>query len=187
MVDLARTLGVEYKHVVKVSGADDGHDKAGNQQLSTSAITRVLENNQADFRVRVPMAETRTCKVGLSSFLISPYGEVYPCQELRIAAGNLRERSFHTIWYDAPIFQELRGRHTYANFPECRICPINAYCIGRCSGLAWKRDGNLYGADLAACSQAQAHYQQRNPGQIAPLTPLQGKQLQQRLNYGQPV
>lgn len=178
MVDLAHTLGVEYKHVVKISSADDGGNKAGEQQLAAQAISEVLTANQADFRVRVPTADTRTCKVGLSSFLVSPYGEVYPCQELRISAGNLRRQSFQTIWQQAPIFQELRSRHTYANFPECRVCPINAYCIGRCSGLAWKRSGDLYGADLTACIQAQAHYQQRHPGQIAPQTPLQTKLMQ---------
>ncbi|MER2597997.1 MAG: radical SAM protein [Caldilineales bacterium] len=187
MVDLARTLGVEYKHVVKLSRSDDGQEKAGNTQLSTDAITRVLEDNRADFAVQAPTAETRTCKVGLSSFLISPYGEIYPCQELRISAGNLRRQSFGSIWRDAPIFQELRSRHTYANFPECRVCPINAYCVGRCSGLAWKRDGNLYGADLTACAQAQAHYQQRNPGQLAPLTPLQAKQRRHYSANGNPA
>jgi radical SAM protein with 4Fe4S-binding SPASM domain len=174
MLDLVRELGVQYEQVVKVSANDAGQDKAGQHQLSTREIAAVMVGDNGSFQRRVPLAETRTCQVGLSSCVISPYGEVYPCIELRMPAGNLRRASFASIW-QAPVFQELRSRHTYGNLPECRICPINAYCEGRCAGLAWKQDGNLYGADLAACLQAQARYEQQHPGQAAPRTPLQVK------------
>jgi radical SAM protein with 4Fe4S-binding SPASM domain len=116
----------------------------------------------------------RTCQVGLSGCLVSPYGEVYPCVELRVSAGNLREAPFASIW-QAPIFRDLRGRHTFGNLPECQVCAINAYCEGRCAGLAWKQHGDIYGADLVACQQAQARYQQQHPGEIAPQTPLQAR------------
>jgi radical SAM protein with 4Fe4S-binding SPASM domain len=180
MLDMAQQLGVYYEQVVKISASDDGRDKAGQRQLSSQNITTVMVDYGSSFEPRLPAPETRTCSVGLSSCLISPYGEVYPCIELRISAGNLRQQRFASIW-QAPIFQELRSRHTFDNLPECRICPINAYCEGRCAGLAWKRDGDLYGADLVACAQAQARYQQQHPGQIAPQTPLQAKRTARTL------
>lgn len=177
MVDLARELGVECSLVLKVTSDDAGFDRAADYKLTVDQMTATFVADNTQVQVKPPSNETRTCGVGLASFVVSPYGEVYPCNELRISAGNLRQERFARIWADAPIFQELRNRHTYANLPECRVCPLNAYCFGRCSGLAWKHDGNLYGADLTACAHAQAHYQMRHPGQPVPVTPLQAKQM----------
>lgn len=174
MFDLTRQLGVEYEQVVKVSATDDGKDKAGQRQLGAGQIADVMIEYGSFFQSRTPSPEARTCNVGLSSCVISPYGEVYPCVELRKSAGNLRHTPFASIW-QAPIFQELRSQHIIGNLPECRVCPIVAYCEGRCAGLAWKQHGDLYGADLVACQQAQARYQQQHPGQTAPQTPLQAR------------
>lgn len=178
MVELAQQLGVGYEQVFKISAADDSSDRAGQHQLGQSQMTALFQADQTPFRPAVRNAESRTCQVGLSSCLVSPYGEVYPCNELRISAGNLRRQAFADIWANAPILQELRTRHVGANLPECRVCPINAYCEGRCSGLAWKEHGDLYGGQSLACQQAQARFEQQNPGQIAPQTPLQARRRQ---------
>lgn len=178
MVELAQQLGVLYEQVFKISAADDGSDRAGQHQLGRQQISALFQADQTPFRPAVRNAESRTCQVGLSSCLVSPYGEVYPCNELRISAGNLRRQAFADIWANAPILQELRTRHVGANLPECRVCPINAYCEGRCSGLAWKEHGDLYGGQSLACQQAQARFEQQNPGQIAPQTPLQARRRQ---------
>ncbi len=175
MLDLACGLGVEYEQVVKVSAADDGSDRAGRHQLSRQQMSALFQADQTPFYGRQRDDACRTCQVGLSSCLISPYGEVYPCNELRISAGNIRHQPFDQIWADAPILRELRERHTFAQLPECRVCPINAYCEGRCAGLAWKAHGDLYGPDPVACRQAQARFEQQNPGQKAPQTPLQAR------------
>lgn len=174
MFDIARNFGIEYEQVVKVSSNDLGEDKATAHQLLHNEVASIMTEYQAVFEPRVRHAQSRTCKVGLSSCVISPYGEVYPCIELRISAGNLRRERFETIWH-APIFRELRSRHVWHELPECQICELNSYCEGRCSGLAWKRNGNLYSADGVACAQAQARYQQQHPHLPVPVTPLQAK------------
>jgi radical SAM protein with 4Fe4S-binding SPASM domain len=136
-------------------------------------MTDLFVADQTPFDPLVRTPESRTCKVGLSSCVIDPYGEVYPCIELRMSAGNLRRLRFAEIWAGAPILQELRLRHTVANLPECQVCPINQYCEARCSGLAWKEHGNPYAGHSLACQHAQARFMQQNPGQMAPRTPLQ--------------
>lgn len=178
MLDLAGQLGVEYEQVFKISAADDGSDRAGQHQLSRQQMTAVFQADQTPFQPAARNEASRTCKVGLSSCLISPYGEVYPCNELRISAGNIRRQPFAEVWADAPLLQELRQRHTFANLPECQACPINRYCEGRCSGLAWKEHGDLYGGQSLACQQAQARFEQQHPGQPAPQTPLQARRSQ---------
>ena len=82
-------------------------------------------------------------------------------------------------------------QHTYANLPECRVCPINTYCEGRCSGLAWKEHGDLYGGHTLACQHAQARYAQQHPGAPIPETPLQARLAAQPATskeaHGQPI
>ncbi len=175
MIDMARQMGVYYEQVFKISAADDGSDRAGENQLSRQQMTAVFQADQTPFQPAARTVDSRTCKVGLSSFLISPYGEVYPCNELRISAGSLRRQPFGEIWAGAPILQQLRARHTFAHLAECQVCPINRYCEGRCAGLAWKEHGDLYGGHSLACQQAQARFEQLHPGQRAPQTPLQAR------------
>lgn len=191
MLDMALALGVYYEQVFKVSPADDGGNGAAGHQLSREQMTEVLVADRTPFTPRSPGADSRTCSVGLSSCLISPYGIVYPCIELRIAAGNLRRQRFAEIWAEAPIFRQLRERHTWDNLPECRVCPISAYCEGRCAGLAWKESGDPYAGHLLACQHAQARYAQQHPGAAIPETPVQarirGQTRRMEARGGQPI
>jgi len=175
MLDLAQELGVYYEQVFKISAADDGAPRASQHQLTRPQITDLFLADGSPFVPQARPMTSRTCQVGLSSCLISPYGEVFPCIELRLPAGHLRQQRFDEIWRGAPIFNELRSRHTLANLPECRVCPLNAYCEGRCAGLAWKEHGDPYGGHLLACQQAQARFAHVHPEAAIPQTPLQAK------------
>ena len=176
MVDLAQELGVVYEQVLKISADDNGQDRASQHQLSRQQMVGLYQADRTPFEPAVRHFASRTCKVGLSSCVISPYGEVFPCVELRMLAGNVRSQPFAEIWRTAPVLQDLRSRHTYGNLPECQVCPINRYCEGRCAGLAWKEHGDPYGGHSLACQQAQARYEQQHPGQRAPQTPVQAQQ-----------
>lgn len=175
MIELVMSLGVDHEQVFKISTADDGTDKAGTHQLNREQLGQLFEVDQTPIHPRQIEPSGRTCSVSLSSCLISPYGDLLPCIELRIPAGNLRNRSFKDLWTDGGIFRQLRSRHTLKNLPECWICSINRYCEGRCSGLAWKEHGDLYGAHMLACQQAQARFSSIFPGEPIPETPLQAR------------
>lgn len=173
MFEIARDLGVEYEQAIKISPSDDGANKGVEHQISRAQITDTLISYQAPFAPIEQTSTRRTCKVGLSACLISPYGLVYPCVELRIPAGDLRKQRFAEIWANGPIFRRLRETHMVANLPECRVCPINAYCEGRCSGLAWKESGDPYVGHSLACQHAQARFAQLHPDAPIPETPVQ--------------
>jgi radical SAM protein with 4Fe4S-binding SPASM domain len=87
----------------------------------------------------------------------------------------VRREKFADIWSQSPLLNDLRQRHTWANLPECQACPIQAYCEGRCAGIAFKEHGDLYGGHTLACQQAQARFAQMNPDEAVPQTPLQAK------------
>jgi len=87
MLDMAQELDVYYEQTFQISPRDDGRLKAAQYQLSTAQMTDVLVADRTPFNPKPPAASRRTCQVGLASCLISPYGVVYPCNELRIPAG----------------------------------------------------------------------------------------------------
>lgn len=192
MIDLVIELGVDYEQSFKISTADDGTDKAGEHQLSREQMRQVLEADLTPLKTRTVQATSRTCSVSLSSCLIDPYGNLLPCIELRIPAGNLRNKPFSELWSTGGIFRQLRNQHVMKNLPDCWVCPINRYCEGRCSGLALKEHGDLYGGHLLACQQAQARFASIFPEESVPVTPLQTR-LQgpsanrSRPSTGQPI
>ena len=175
MFALAAELGVTYEQTLKISANDDGHLRADDLQLTRVQMTEALRNAGSPFTPKMRAAASRTCSVGQSSCLISPYGVVYPCIELRLPAGDLRRQPFADIWSNSPLLNSLRERHTWANLPECQACPIQTYCEGRCAGLAWKEHGDLFGGHSLACYQAQARFAQSHSGQPIPETPLQAR------------
>jgi radical SAM protein with 4Fe4S-binding SPASM domain len=170
MLDLAAALGVEYEQVLKISPSDSGRSKAAERQLSQAQMAGALAADNTPFARRSIASSARTCSVGLSSCVISPYGVVYPCVELRTPAGDLRRQPFSDIWRDAPVFRDLRARHSVANLPECRECPLLGYCEGRCAGISWKETGDAYRGHTLACQQAQARFEQQHPGTPVPDT-----------------
>lgn len=171
MVDLALRLGVPYEQVLKVSPTDTGHDGAAQHQLSRVQMHRALVDDNTPMLVRPVEPEGRTCSVGLSSCVISPYGVVYPCIELRVPAGDLRRERFEDIWLHAGIFADLRSRHIRMNLDHCSACLISGYCEGRCAGIAWKEHGNPYAGHTLACWHAQARYAEQHPDASIPDTP----------------
>jgi radical SAM protein with 4Fe4S-binding SPASM domain len=180
MLDLARRLGVQYEQVLKISPTDTGTPKAVQVQLSQSQMAEALIADKSAFTPRSRNPHSRTCPIGLSACLISPYGVVYPCVELRIPAGDARREPFAEIWREARILRELRARHTLSHLPECRECALLAYCEGRCAGLSWKETGDLYRGHTLACLHAQARCEQQHPGVAAPDSPFLSKQREAR-------
>jgi AdoMet-dependent heme synthase len=93
------------------------------------------------------------CSAGHNSCYISPYGDVYACVQLPIAAGNLRRQSFAEIWGNGPALKKVRAVRE-SELPVCSNCEIRSFCE-RCPGLAWMEGGDLLGAYERACELAE--------------------------------
>ena len=63
-----------------------------------------------------------------TSLVIDPYGNVFPCVQTRIKAGNLREQSLHAIWAGSAAWDEVGGLTLGAD-------PVS-YAIAYASALA---------------------------------------------------
>jgi radical SAM protein with 4Fe4S-binding SPASM domain len=95
------------------------------------------------------------CSAGHNSCYISPYGDVSPCVQMPVAAGNLRKQRFEEIWYGSREMKRVRAVRE-SELPLCSTCSIRSYCE-RCPGLAETEGGDLLGAYERACELAEAN------------------------------
>ncbi len=89
------------------------------------------------------------CLAGSSFVFVSRRGDVYPCGYLPLLAGNIREKSFHEIWENAPIFKSLRDRELKG---KCGICGYKKIC-GGCRARAFAQTGDYLQSDML-CPEA---------------------------------
>src|ERR1700735_3286949 len=90
---------------------------------------------------------------GHNSCYISPYGDVFPCVQMPVATGNLRQQRFDEIWFGSPEMNRVRAVRE-SQLPVCSKCSIRQYCE-RCPGLAQMEGGDLLGAYERACDLAE--------------------------------
>lgn len=95
------------------------------------------------------------CSAGHNSCYISPYGDVYPCVQMPLPTGNVRETPFTEIWYGSKEMRRVRNVRE-SSLAVCSGCSIRAYCH-RCPGLAYLEDGDLTGPSERACELAEAN------------------------------
>ena len=65
------------------------------------------------------------CEAGHTSFMIDPTGDVFPCNILNLAVGNVREAPFLEIW-DSHRMREARDVVRKCNQPCWMVCTARA-------------------------------------------------------------
>jgi radical SAM protein with 4Fe4S-binding SPASM domain len=98
-----------------------------------------------------------TCLIGQGSLLIDPYGDVFPCAEVRLRAGNLRQQPLDKIWSASPIWQKVLGL-VRSTLPVCHTCTLVGWCV-RCHGGALNETRDLRGPSPAHCRAAHLRRQ----------------------------
>ena len=106
------------------------------------------EGRALSFETDGMAAMTRGCLAGTGVCFISHRGEVQPCGYLPVIAGNVRERPFHEIWEQAPVFASLRDLNNLEG--KCGACEYRSACAG-CRARAFYTAGN-YLAEEPYCS-----------------------------------
>jgi radical SAM protein with 4Fe4S-binding SPASM domain len=169
---LAERLGVPYVLDLTITPMMDGSEGPLAHRVSAESLLPVIHDSalagcgplsKAELPVSLGSAvssgvesaayDDLPCSAGHNSCYISPYGDVYACVQLPMAAGNLRFQSFAEIWKGAPTLQKIRSVRE-SELPVCSRCEIRSYCE-RCPGLAWMEGGDLLGAYARACELAE--------------------------------
>ncbi len=75
------------------------------------------------------------CGAGIVGCVISPSGEVRPCDASgNISVGNIRESSLHSIWSTSSLFKRLRELKKEEISP-CNKCLLRKTCLMGCRAL----------------------------------------------------
>lgn len=164
--DLAVDLGVGYAFDPIITARNNGNRDPLQYRIPHEDLRKVLndsifKSNEESEGEGNPsclgniMPEEAPCSAGHNICFISAEGDVFPCVQLPIACGNLRNQTFEAIWHHSPkmlLIRQLRLN----DLQKCRDCQHLTHCA-RCPGLALLEDGDLLGPSSAACWMVKAH------------------------------
>ena len=152
----AHELGAGFRVDTTVTPKDSGDFSPFAHRASFEQLVRYFESHiePPTWLDRLATDEDRTCGIGLKAIALDPYGNVFPCVQVRWKAGNVRETPLHEIWNESAVWQEL-SRLTVSQLPACRTCELRSLCI-RCQGLALVEGKDLRAPAMANCRSTLA-------------------------------
>ena len=158
---LARDLDVHYTLDPTITPKIDGDTSILNLRIPGSELGSVLHNPELVGNVDEycappsPVSEDDmdgySCSAGHTAAYISPYGDVFPCVQFPLPAGNVRRQKFLDIWQNSTALKEVRAIHA-RDLPVCSTCPHMTSCT-RCPGLAYM-EGSMRGPSSADCEKS---------------------------------
>jgi radical SAM protein with 4Fe4S-binding SPASM domain len=154
--NLAKRLNADFIITPEVTARHDGTDSSLGH-VPTPEKTRQVFTKNADLfvydEVKFDPNRFMQCSCALQSCAITATGDVYPCINAPMKAGNIRDASFQEIWDNSPLFERIRSlKHT--DFKDCQSCEDKSWC-GRSSGTVYTNTGDYLGTDPVTCSQAK--------------------------------
>jgi radical SAM protein with 4Fe4S-binding SPASM domain len=156
IIDFCNRLKIKYLFDPVIVPYNDGDKSILSLRLDKTQIEKIIRDIRIVKRYKIKKGFLKSnvlCSAGKNFCSISPYGDVYPCIQLLISAGNLKESKFKKIWNHSKVLKNIR-EIKMGNLKICKNCDIIYYC-NRCPGLAHLEDGNLYGPSKIACEIAK--------------------------------
>ncbi len=136
LISLAEELGVAWKFDPMVLPRNDGSDVPTRLGLDDAGLERVYRDEKimprGELIQSAPMDPSApTCSAGRTSGAISPFGDVVPCIQWMVTAGNVRRQSFAEIWQGGEVMTQARS-FTAADVKPCPDCgkPHLMHCLG---------------------------------------------------------
>ena len=162
---LAEELQATSLYDITIVPKDNGSTQPLRHRLLDQELLSFFRQEMATSRQRMAIdskfdgiaGNNHVCLSGTNMIAINPYGEVFPCLQVKISAGNLRRQKLRTVWSDAPILQKMRTL-TISCFPICATCHLLRFC-NHCPGVALLEDGDLLGPSSVACRETRIYYQ----------------------------
>jgi radical SAM protein with 4Fe4S-binding SPASM domain len=158
VIRFAREIGAEYRFDPSLVVRYDLDDTPLTHRMNRADLLGICVDPHLGLAVppssgSSPAPHQAICATARRVALISARGLVYPCSQRFPPAGSLREQSFQEIWETSPLLLRLRNI-TAQDLPTCSGCHNNSFC-GRCSLDALFEDGDFFGPNSWACTQAE--------------------------------
>jgi radical SAM protein with 4Fe4S-binding SPASM domain len=151
---MVEDMGASFFYDALLAPRDDGDKSPLACRASSSDLLRIFkemspQRGDATFQPKEIAIDSPMCNAGINSVCISPYGDVYPCVQIRKPLGNLREKSFREIWEDSEVLAQLRAIKL-SSLPVCSSCALLPFCA-RCPGVALMEEGDILAPSKEAC------------------------------------
>lgn len=145
MYALMEGLGLDLVLQADVTPRDDGDTTPLDIAPSPAAVSRLLEIQRRRREAAAPVtpppaptaspvATTKHCAAGSAMVTVDPYGNVYPCVQLRRRIGNLHEHGIAHLWRHSTALEEVReeNREVKRMLDRERAAgrPVDNYCPG---------------------------------------------------------
>ncbi len=85
------------------------------------------------------------CGAGDTLITIQPNGDLYPCRRMPIRVGNVMETSLVELYYESPLFRDLRDKDRISD--GCEECSFAGKCRGGLKCLSHALTGDPFKAD----------------------------------------
>ncbi|MBI2059062.1 MAG: radical SAM protein [Nitrospirae bacterium] len=157
---LGEKIGAKLRSDLSIVPKDNGDRSPQSLRLMPPELACFIKETTPGFAEEFVLRDYQNddplCGAGSSSAYISPYGDLMPCVAMRVAIGNLRERSFGDLWGEEQL-KQIRALR-FGDLKTCRSCSVKDYC-SRCTGVAHLETGDLKGPSPTCCEQAEVVYQ----------------------------
>ncbi|MEG0619097.1 MAG: radical SAM protein [Bacilli bacterium] len=146
--------GFDYLATSSIYPKNDGDLSPQELALSIEQLESVIPeiDEIRKFKLKSIDPDKHICNSLRYSLIIDSYGEVYPCNMLRVTLGNVHKQSLKNIWYDSKILRELKDIR-WNRLEHCLSCDKNSFCF-RCAGLAFLETGNKLDKCPSECKNA---------------------------------
>lgn len=164
MIGLCKEWGLPYTMSANITPHDNGS--------SAPLEHAIVHDRRRDFLARYdrpsPPGQRKPddylCNTARSSAVISPFGDVYPCVQIKESAGNLLKSDFQDIWSRSPLLNMLRGLRV-KDLKGCAGCNHLSSCA-YCPGISFWESGNFAARDTTACEWTHLRAARAVPGAI---------------------
>ncbi len=155
----SKDLGARFQTDYRIAPKSDGDKYPLKFQIEEMYLPSLLANPVFITEDQFGLSEPHThifdiipCGAGHMSCYISPYGDVYPCVQLPIKCGNLKQKSFAEIWKKSSELLRVRSLNiSQLPFSKCEFFDYCRLCIG----LNYVENGDMLSPSKRTCKEAK--------------------------------
>lgn len=142
MRELASSLGASCSYGYPITSRTDGDQDTHTLRLNQQELRHAILSVPNFFAMPEPKAkDARICPAAVNMCSITSSGDILPCSQFQLPAGNVRDGRLADVWRNSPVFSKLRGLrmgdlkgHSGETLPSY---------VGLCPGLNLLEEGDF--------------------------------------------